>query len=409
MVKNRLSVYVTFIFLFLNILPGNSQTKSLENKIKAIEKDIKVAEKILKETSKNKETSVNQVNLLQTQINQRENLINTYQEQIKFINKEIQSNKNEISLLEKDLALYRKEYANLIVINYRNQGKTNNILFVFSSDDFNQAIRRMRYVKELKEMLKDKIEEIDSTQIKIGLQLKKNEKNKNEKESILEKEKKERASMMKERDKLKNDIASLKKKEKEIQKEIDSKDKQTKELRKQIEKIIAEEKRKALEREAAAKKKNTVSVDYNLSNSFVENKGKLPFPVESGIITKKYGKIKHPTRPGVTIENNGIDITTTRDAKAKSVFKGEVSVVFIQGSNSAVLVRHGHYFTLYSNLDKVYVKKDDKVSIGQEIGRVHTNANDGTTILHFQIWQEDTTQSNGQTIPTNPEYWIKKM
>ena len=180
MVKNRLSVYVTFIFLFLNILPGNSQTKSLENKIKAIEKDIKVAEKILKETSKNKETSVNQVNLLQTQINQRENLINTYQEQIKFINKEIQSNKNEISLLEKDLALYRKEYANLIVINYRNQGKTNNILFVFSSDDFNQAIRRMRYVKELKEMLKDKIEEIDSTQIKIGLQLKKNEKNSKE-------------------------------------------------------------------------------------------------------------------------------------------------------------------------------------------------------------------------------------
>lgn len=383
-------------------LSGNCQSvESLEKKIQSIQQDIKLAEKLLKETSKDKETSINQVNLLKTQISQRESLIKTYQAQIEAINKNIKSNKNEIAILEKDLEIYRKEYANLIVINYRNRGKANNLLFIFSSDDFNQAIKRMRYIKELNGLLKDKIEEIDSTQIKINLQLEKNEKNKKDKESILAKEKAERVALLKERDKLNNDIAALKKKEKQIQKDISTKDKQTKELQKQIEKVIAEEIRKAKEREETAKKNNTKSVDYNLSANFEQNKGKLPYPVEQGIITGKYGTTQHPTQKKVTTNNKGVDITTTKGSKVRSVFDGEVSVVTTQGGHGVILIRHGFYFTLYANLEKVYVKVGDKVSTGKEIGLVHTDANDGKTILHFEIWQENRTT-------VNPALWIRK-
>ncbi len=403
MVIKRLShIITTFILLLLMSLSGNCQSvESLEKKIQSIQQDIKLAEKLLKETSKDKETSINQVNLLKTQISQRESLIKTYQAQIEAINKNIKSNKSEIAVLEKDLEIYRKEYANLLVINYRNRGKANNLLFIFSSDDFNQAIKRMRYIKELNGLLKDKIEEIDSTQIKINIQLEKNEKNKKDKETILANEKKERAALLKERDKLNNDIAALKKKEKQIQKDISAKDKQTKELQKQIEKVIAEEIRKAKEREETAKKNNTKSVDYNLSANFEQNKGKLPYPVEQGIITGKYGTTQHPTQKNVTTNNKGVDITTTKGSKVRSVFDGEVCVVTTQGGHGVILIRHGFYFTLYANLEKVYVKVGDKVSTGKEIGLVHTDANDGKTILHFEIWQENRTT-------VNPALWIRK-
>ncbi len=401
MVKNN-KIILPLLFFFLIAFSGKSQTvESLEKKIKTIQKDIKLAEKLLKETAKDKEATINQVTLLQTQINQRESLIKTYQSQVNALNKDIQENKKEISALEKDLALYRKEYSNLLVICYRNKGKANNLLFIFSSEDFNQAIRRMRYIQELNGLVKEKIEEIDSTQIKINIQLEKNQKNKNEIEKILSEEKKEKATLLKERDNLNKDIASLKKKESQIQKDIKKKENETKELKKQIEKIIAEEIRKAKEREEAAKKNNVKSIDYNLSSNFAQNKGKLPYPVEQGIITGKYGLSQHPTQKKVTVNNNGIDISTIKGAKARSVFDGEICFITSQGGNNVILIRHGLYFTLYSNLEKVFVKVGDKVSTGQEIGRIHTNVSDGKTILHFEIWQENKTT-------VNPALWIKK-
>ena len=390
------------LFLLMLTIAGNCQSvESLEKKIASIQKDIKLAEKMLKETSKNKEATINQVTLLQTQINQRENLIKTYQSQVNALNKEIQKNKSGIAEAKKDLALFQKEYANLLVIAYRNKGKANNLLFIFSSEDFNQAMRRARYIQELNGLVKEKIEDIRTTQDNINKQLNKNESNKKEVEKVLAKEKEERASLVNDRDKLNKDLAALKKKEGQIQKDIKNKENETKKLKKQIENIIAEEIRKAKEREELAKKNNTSSVDYNLSANFAQNKGKLPYPVEQGIITGKYGLTPHPTQPKVTVNNNGVDISTTKGAKARSVFDGEVCFVTSQGNNNAILIRHGLYFTLYSNIEKVFVKVGDKVKTGQEIGRIHTNVSDGKTILHFEIWQENRTT-------VNPAVWIRK-
>lgn len=396
------SKFLVLLFLLMtNIASWSQSAESLEKKINSIQKDIKLAEKLLKETSKNKETTINQVSLLQTQISQRESLIRTYQNQVNALNRDIQKNKNEIAALKKDLTLFQKEYANLLLIAYRNKGKTNNLLFIFSSEDFNQAMRRMRYIRELNDLVKVKIEEIKDTQEKINEQLEKNENNKKEIEKVMAKEKEENASLKKDRDKLNKDIASLKKKESQIQKDIKNKENETKKLKKQIEKIIAEEIKKAKEREELAKKNNTKPVDYNLSNNFAQNKGKLPYPVEQGIITGKYGLSPHPTQKKVTVNNNGVDISTTKGAKARAVFEGEVCYVMLQGNNNVILIRHGLYFTLYSNLEKVFVKAGEKVTTGQEIGRIHTNVSDGKTILHFEIWQENRTT-------VNPALWIKK-
>ncbi len=393
--------WVLLLLLIISISANCQSVESLENKIKSIQKDIKLAEKLLKETSKNKETTINQVTLLQTQIAQREDLIKTYQSQVNALNKDIKKNKNGIAAAKKDLALFQKEYADLLVIAYRNKGKTNNLMFIFSSEDFNQAIRRIRYIQELNDLVKEKIEEIKNTQDKISKQLNKNENNKKEIEKVLAKEKEERASLVKDRDKLNKDLASLKKKETQIQKDIKTKEDEAKKLKKQIEKIIAEEIKKAKEREEQAKKNNTKSVDYNLSSNFAQNKGKLPYPVEQGIITGCYGLSPHPTQKKVTVNNNGIDISTTSGARARSVFDGEICFVTSQGSNNVILIRHGLYFTLYSNIEKVFVKVGDKVSTGQEIGRIHTNVSDGKTTLHFEIWQENKTT-------VNPALWIKK-
>ncbi len=393
--------WIAVIFIMTTFAANCQSVESLGDKIQSIQKDIKLAEKLLKETSKDKEVTLNQVALMQTQINQRENLIKTYQNQVNLINKDIQKNKNEITSLKKDLSLYQKEYSNLIVINYRNKGKANNLLFVFSAEDFNQAMRRMRYIQELNDLIKDKIAEIESTQNKINSQLDKNEKHKKEIEKILDEEKKERATLVKERDKLNKDIASLKKKESQIKKDIKKKENETKELKKQIDKIIAEEIRKAKEREAAAKKNNTSSIDYNLSSSFEQNKGKLPYPVEQGIITGRYGLNQHPTQKDVKVKNDGVDISTTKGSKARAVFEGVVCGSTSQGGNNVILIRHGLYFTLYSNLEKVFVKVGDKVATGQEIGRIHTNVSDGKTILHFEIWHENRTT-------VNPSLWIRK-
>jgi septal ring factor EnvC (AmiA/AmiB activator) len=210
--------WVLLLLLIISISANCQSVESLENKIKSIQKDIKLAEKLLKETSKNKETTINQVTLLQTQIAQREDIIKTYQSQVNALNKDIKKNKNGIAAAKKDLALFQKEYADLLVIAYRNKGKTNNLMFIFSSEDFNQAIRRIRYIQELNDLVKEKIEEIKNTQDKISKQLNKNENNKKEIEKVLAKEKEERASLVKDRDKLNKDLASLKKKETKIEK-----------------------------------------------------------------------------------------------------------------------------------------------------------------------------------------------
>lgn len=228
MVKIVKHIVFVVAFFTLSASAFGQSKDELENKIESLQRDIELAEKLLKETSDNQEATVHQANLLQTQINQREQLIKTYQNQIKVLDKEINKNKKDIGNLQKKLEEHREEYADLIVVYYRNRNNLNNLLFIFSAESFNQIIKRMRYIQQFRELVENKIEEIDNTKKEISAQLAKNEKDKDDKESLLQLEKKENASLQKDKKSLNNQLKKLKNKQTLIQKDINAKNAEAK-------------------------------------------------------------------------------------------------------------------------------------------------------------------------------------
>jgi len=382
---------LAILMIFIVKLDCNAQTvNDLEKKVQKLQGEIKTSQKLLNQTSKNKETTLQEVELLQAQIKKRDDLIAAYDKQLAALNKETKGYNNDIKKLQGDLQKSRQEYADLLVLSYRNRSSINNLLFIFSSEDFNQAIRRMRYIQQFKDLLQHKMEEIDNTKSDIKTRIDKNEADKKRIEELKKEQQKERDSLNKDKKALNDKVAKLKKQEKDIKKDIAKKQKETDDLQAKIKKIIAEE---------LAKRKANATVDTKMSATFEANKGKLPWPVANGVVTKKYGNNPHPTQPKVVVKNNGIDISTEQGANALCVFDGQVATVFNTGSTNVVMVRHGLYFTLYANLDKVFVKVGDNVKTGQKLGVIHTGASDNVTTLHFEVWND---KNN-----SNPEGWLK--
>ena len=390
MTKKITYLLLLLMFFSINVICNAQSVNDLEQKVNKLQNEIKTSQNLLKKTSKNKETTIREVELLQAQIKKRDDLIKTYDKQLAILNKETKGYKNDINNLQNELEKNRKEYADLLVIHYRNRNNLNNLLFIFSSEDFNQAVRRMRYLQQFNDLLKRKMAEIDDTKTEIKQRIDKNEEDKKRIENLNNTQKKERDELNKDKKTLNDKLAKLKKEEKNIKNDIAKKEKETKDLQAKIKKIIEEE---------LAKRKADATIDTKLAANFESNKGKLPWPVASGVVTKKYGKTAHPTQSKVVVMNNGIDISTEQGANALCVFDGQVSTVFNTGTTNVVMVRHGTYFTLYANLDKVFVKAGDKVKTGQKLGLIHTGASDNVTTLHFEVWND---KNN-----TNPEAWLK--
>lgn len=388
--KSTYHLLLLLIFFSINLICNAQSVSALEQKVNKLQSEIKTSQNLLKKTSKNKATTIREVELLQAQIKKRDDLIKTYEKQIAILNTETRGYKNDIDNLQNELDKHRKEYSDLLVVHYRNRNSLNNLLFIFSSEDFNQAVRRIRYLQQFNDLLKHKMAEIDATKAEIKQRIDKNEDDKKRIERLNDTQKKERDKLNSDKKTLNEKLAKLKKEEKNIKKEIARKEKERQDLEAKIKKIIEEE---------LAKRKADATIDTRLSANFESNKGKLPWPVSSGVVTKKYGKTSHPTQSKVVIMNNGIDISTEQGANALCVFDGQVSTVFNTGSTNVVMVRHGTYFTLYANIDKVFVKAGDKVKTGQKLGLIHTGAVDNVTTLHFEVWND---KNN-----TNPEVWLK--
>ena len=397
--------------------------KQLQSEINSLQKEISTANQLLKKTKKDKEMTLNEVNLLDKKIKQRENLIKAYNQQIAVLDEEINTGQSNIKTLNSDLKKLRKEYAKMIVFANKNRSHYNMLGFVFASKDFNQAFSRLRYIREFNEARKVKIDQIASTERRISDEVEASQKAREEQAALLKDEKTQQEALQKEKKDLNGQVAKLKKKEGSIQQDIKNKQQQAKKLQKAIDDIIAEEIRKA-NAEAERKRKEEAKKNANkgkattapapkekgmaltpaektLSSNFVNNKGNLPWPVERGVISSSYGKHASVVSDKVTVTNNGIDIATTEGAQARAVFEGEVaSVVKLTGANTVVIIRHGEYFTVYSNLENVTVKRGDKVKTKQNIGTVHTNKTEDKTELHFELLKEQNRQ--------NPANWLSK-
>ena len=396
--------------------------KQLQSEINSLQKEISTANQLLKKTKKDKEMTLNEVNLLDKKIKQREKLITSYNEQIAVLDEEIKSGQNNIKTLNSDLSKLQKEYAKMIVFANKNRSHYDRLGFIFASKDFNQAFRRLRYIREFSEARKGKMNQIAATERQISSEVEAHRLARMQQDSLLRDEKSQQNALQKEKKELNGQVAKLKKKEGSIQQDIKNKQQQAKKLQKAIDDIIAEEirkanaeaerKRKEEAKKNASKGKTTTTApkekgmaltpaEKTLSTNFVNNKGKLPWPVERGVISSSYGKHTSVVSDKVTVTNNGIDIATTENAQARAVFDGEVtSVTKLMGSNTVVIIRHGEYFTVYSNLENVTVKRGDKVKTKQNLGMVHTNKTENKTELHFELLKEQSRQ--------NPANWLSK-
>lgn len=402
--------------------------QQLQNEISSLQKEISNANQLLKKTKKDKEMTLNEVTILDKKIKQREQLIKAYNEQIAVLDDEIKAGQSNIKTLNSDLGKLRKEYAKMIVFANKNRSHYDRLGFVFASRDFNQAFSRLRYIREFTDARKLKMEQIASTEKRISGEVEASQKAREERAAMLADEKVQKTELQGEKEELNRQVNNLKKQEGSIQQDIKNKQQQAQKLQKAVDDIIAEEirkaneeaerKRKEAEKKAAKDKGKTTTTtpttksksetgmaltpaEKTLSTSFVSNKGKLPWPVERGVVSSSYGKHASVVSDKVTVTNNGIDIATNSGASARAVFDGEVtSVTKLTGSNTVVIIRHGEYFTVYSNLENVTVKRGDKVKTKQNIGTVHTSKTENKTELHFELLKEQVRQ--------NPANWLSK-
>lgn len=402
----KLNKYFLFGFTFFISLSSFSQTKKELKKEKVeLEKEINYTTELLNKTKSNKNKSLNYLKVLESQIKSKDRLLIALNIEISLINKQI--NKTTTTILEveksinnqeRSLQSLKSEYAKMIYAAFKKKGKRNNLIFIISSEDFTQAYKRMIYLRQYSEFRKNQAFKIIKDQEELK---RKKEKLANEKEKLIKEsasknhlvssktlELKSINSTKKERKKL---VEKLGKSEKLFKKQLQDQQKKAKELDDKLRKIIEEEIRKTRE---AAKNKNTdgsfslTPEAMALSTEFASNKGKLPWPLEKGIIVASYGKQKHPMFSGVETFNNGIDIATEKSAVVRVIFDGTVSrIFFIKGEGKAVLVNHGEYFSVYSGMKEVFVKAGDKLFSKEKIGIVRTEEKDNKTELHFEIWK----------------------
>lgn len=388
---------ILFIFLILSPLVSLSQSiADLEKQRAKTEQDLQATSQLLAKTSKQREQSMQQVNVLHRQLTLRQKLIREIQEQILLFEKDIENKTNLISNYKSDLAKLKLEYAKLIRFAQRNKSDMDLLVFIFSSNDFNQAYRRLRFYQQFLKFRQKQATEIINTQRSIEQEVQSVSEARNKLAKSKEDKADEILNLSSERKRYSQTITLLQQKEKQLRAEVEQRKNAMAALDKAIEDLIAEEAR------AAAKNKSVKVRDASylkLSAGFEGNKGRLPWPSSTGVVVSEFGEHNHPVLKGVRIRNNGIDISTDAGTIVKSIYQGEVKkIVSIPGQNLAVIVRHGDFLTVYSNLESVLVKVGDTVSALQPIGQVFSGSREKQGIFNLQIWKESIIQ--------NPTHWI---
>lgn len=412
--------------------PVKQNKKDLENKKKRLNEEINEINSLLSETKASKKTSLNQLVALNKKINIREELINTINAEIHQLNKEIKQNQNETEKLKLNLNKLKADYARMIYFAQRNRDSYSRLVFIFASGDFNQAYMRLKYFQQYSQFRKKQAEEILKAQSLLLIKIAELKDKRNEKNLLLGNEVEEKTTLNKEKQDQEGVLTELQKKEKDLKEELEKKKRDAENLQLAIKKLIeAEIKRKIEEAKAeaaalAAKKEKTEKTAKSsktkeiaevkpvkketgipvlseeameLSNDFSNNRGKLPWPVAKGYICEEYGEHEHPAIKGFMIVNNGIEICTSMGSQARAVFDGEVTGIAVSPTGGKlVIIRHGEYMSVYSNLGDVQVKTGEKIKLKQSIGTILHNEDEGKTSMSFQIWKGQKT--------TDPSGWL---
>lgn len=394
------SVFLLSVLLILNMLANGQSLDELRKKKEKTNEQIKYTTKLLEEARKNEKQTLNKYKILNKQIELRTSLITGINSEVVVLADFIDQNAWLVNSLNSDLEELKKEYASMIVFAQKNQTNYSKLVFILSANSFNQAYKRLMYLRQYTEYRKRQAELIQWIRDLIQVKVSRLEQQRSEKETLLQTKKREADQLNQEKKQQGNYLSTLQQKQKEFQKKLREQQQIENQLSREIQRIIAEEVNKA---KASGKASYEMTPEQKLvSGQFEQNKRRLPWPVERGVITDHFGIHEHAVLKNIQVQNNGIDISTAHGAIARSVFAGEVSRVFkVTGGNVAVIIRHGKYLTVYSNLVNVLVKSGDKVALKQTIGTIGTDADDDSkTVLKFQIWKESE--------KLDPEGWIAK-
>ena len=404
------------LFIFLPILLAAQTKEELKKQKNKLEKEINYTAKILGKTEKDKTKSLNYLKVLKSQINKKEKLLITLNIEINLIKKQIKKLERKkieteklILVKEENLQKLRNEYSKMIYAVFKQKGNRSNIMFVVSSVDFNQAYKRIVYLKQYSAFRKIQANKIRETQ---SLLIKSTEKLAQQKDMLIEEsarkvilvesKKQELTSIGNYKKEEQELLVKLKSSEKKFRKQLQDKQNKAKILQQKIREIIEEEIKRARDEanKIGGNKGYALTPESRaLSADFANNKGGLPWPLEKGVVVGRYGKQKHIVFSGVETFNNGIDIATERSADVRVVFDGTVSrIFFIKGEGKAILINHGDYFSVYSGLKEVTVKTGDKLLAKEKIGVVITHEEEKKTELHFEIWKGYDKQ--------NPSKWL---
>lgn len=390
----RLTVIITLTVVLNYCLSGQSRSDLEELRKKNLQ-EIEYVDKLLRSTATEKKENLNELSVIGKKLNLREKLINEYGEEISLLEYRISLNRLAIEMFEQDIEKLKEEYARSIMNAYKATKGTPALAFILSSADFNQGYKRLKYIQQVARFRRSESETIRTIYVEIQSTKEKLERDRKNVNDLKNKEERQKQILRDEQNKKESLVNTLSKKEKQLKEELEEKKRIAKQIENEITRLIEEERKKS--------RVTPMSNEMKLiGESFEENRGRLPWPVDNGIITSHFGLQQHPVLKHVTEDNIGIEITSGSTTKARSVYRGEVVRVFaISGANMAVIVRHGKYLTVYQNLVNVKVKSGDSIVTGAELGDVYgSNGEGGKAVLKFMIYEEKT--------KLDPESWLVK-
>lgn len=391
-------------FVIIQAQQTSKKQKELEAQRLRLKKEIKQINSILFNNIKTRKSALTQVEDLQVKLNVRLELIKVTNEQANLLTTRISINERNISTNRLELRNLKDEYANLIQKSYESKSLQNRLMFLFSSESFLQAYKRVQYLKQYASYRRKQGKAI-ANKTKLLQELNQTLNNeKAEKILLIEENRLVQQQIEKDAQDQKSLIKTLERKQTSLASQISKKEKQQKAIDREINRLIREA-IAASNKALGKKRKKTFQLTPEaklIADNFKANKGRLPWPLEKGVVVQGFGRQRHPVVKTTTIQSNGVILATEPLAQVRAVFEGEVmSVIVIKGSNPSVLIRHGNFITLYTNLAKLYVTKGERVNAKQAIGEVFTNQQTGKTQFQFGIF------NNVDAL--NPKEWVYQM
>ena len=402
--------FILFICLFGVVSAQNSaRVQALEKQRKEALAEVERINGLIAQTQATTKDYLRRLNLLSEQILSRKKVISLLGQEVEAINAQMNEMSQQIRRLEGELKEKQQNYGKSARSMYRRQASQDKLLFILSAENFAQSLRRLRYLREYAAWQKRQASEIVEKQTEITQKRNALTQTRQEKQQLLAQQEKERKQLQTEENNQQKEVKALNKKKSQLQAQLREKRKQAQQLDRLIQEQIAREIAEANRKKAADKQRKAdvkggyamTKAEKALSDNFASNRGRLPYPVAgSYTIVSRFGEQQHEQLKYVRTNNNGIDIQTTPGTDARAVFKGVVTRIFtVPGFNHSIIVRHGNYLTVYSNLSQVYVKTGDQVDTRQALGRIFSDPEEhNATILHFQLWKEKT--------KLNPTPWL---